>query len=474
MANGVFGSPWGAVSRRGALGILSAGALGVTACAASQRGGQGASDDLLAKTRQPETMTYSSWETGTGWEAIKKPIDSFMQQYPHIQVSADNLGGTDYDQKLQVMIAAGTGSDVYKMSSALYIGYYLMNGLLDLSDRIAHDPIVSAKNYFVEPLESQRDTIKGKRYAMGTAWQIHHLFYNRQALQSAGVPFPSNDPKKAWTWAQMVEYARKLTVDRAGRATADPTQVERWGIYWGTVINTPIFSNNGQYISQSTRLFTLDQPAEYEVVQEVADLVLKYHISPTADDLKNAGLTPAQALGNGKLALLLEGNWVTQQTAQVNPPAPQWMGTAVPPVIKQPATWTGSSYQGIWSGTKKADYAWLLLRTIMDERYQLETVRTGQYGPLHGTSMTPEGVKGWLNSQVYPEGYEQLYLEFQPKYGRLQNHVVPGYNLAWPTVNAALADVFAGKRPARDALQEAVPRANQTLQAEERRLGFAG
>jgi ABC-type glycerol-3-phosphate transport system substrate-binding protein len=172
--------------------------------------------------------------------------------------------------------------------------------------------------------------------------------------------------------------------------------------------------------------------------------------------------------------MMLEGNWVTQQTAQLNPPAPQWMGTGVPPIYKQPATWTGSSYQGIWSGTKKGDYAWLLLRTIMDEKYQLATVRTGQYGPLHGTSMTPEGIKGWLSPDVYPEGYEQLYLEFQPKYGHLQYHVMPGYNLAWPIVNTALADVFAGKRAARDALGEAVPRANQTLQAEEKRLGFAG
>src|SRR5262249_4887234 len=112
-------------------------------------------------------------------------------------------------------------------------------------------------------------------------------------------------------------------------------------------------------------------------------------------------------------------------------------------------------------------------RTIMDEKYQLAAARTGQYGPLHPTSLTPEGMKGWLDPAVYPPTYELLYAEFLPRYGHLQQHVVPGYNKAWPAVNAALTDVFAGKRQARGARQEAVPRANQLLKEEEQRLGFA-
>jgi multiple sugar transport system substrate-binding protein len=115
-----------------------------------------------------------------------------------------------------------------------------------------------------------------------------------------------------------------------------------------------------------------------------------------------------------------------------------------------------------------------MVRTIMAEKYQLETVRTGQYGPLHGTAITPEGMKRWLNPNVYPEGYEQLYAEFQPKYGRLVPHAVPGYSKGWPIVNAALTEVWAGRRPARDALREAVPRANQLLKEEEQRAGFSG
>jgi multiple sugar transport system substrate-binding protein len=467
----------GLIARAGALAPLVPLASLAVACAPGQGGGGGAGGDLLARTRQPETLTYVSWETGTGWEAIKRPIEAFNQEFPHIKVDADNLGGTGsttYDEKLRVLIAAGTGPDVYKMGSAVYIHYFLLKALLDLTDRVARDPEVGKKGYFIEPLETERQTIQGRRYAMGTAWQIHHLFYNRDALQSTGIPLPSNDPQKAWTWSQLLEYARRLTVDRSGRPTTEPQQIARWGVYWGPIVNTPIFSNGGEFISKRSRLFTLDQPAEYEVVQEVADLVLRHRVSPTLKELQDAGLTPAKALADGRLALLLEGNWVTQQTAQFNPPAPQWMGTAVPPVWKQPATWTGSSYQGIWSATKKPDYAWLLVRTIMAEKYQLTGVTTGQYGPLHGTAVTREGVKRWLNPAVYPEGYEQLYLEFQPRYGRLVPHVVPGYNEGWPVVDAALADVWAGKRSARDALREAVPRANQLLKEAEQRTGFTG
>ncbi|HEX2035866.1 MAG TPA: extracellular solute-binding protein [Chloroflexota bacterium] len=465
------------VNRRHLLGGAAAAAGGLTGCAFGRRSDGAGGGDLLSKTREPATLTYASWETGTGWEAVKRPIEAFMQEYPHIRVEADNLGGsgsTTYDEKLRVLIAAGTGADVYKMGSAAYIHYYLLNALLDLTDRIARDPEVGKKGYFVEPLETERQTIKGRRYAMGTAWQIHHLFYNRQALQSVGVPFPSNDPERAWTWAELLEYARRLTVDRSGRPTTDAQQVHRWGLYWGPVINTPIFSNGGEFIAERTRRFTLDQPAEYEVVQEVADLVLKHRVAPTLAELQGIAVSPAQALADGRLALLLEGNWVTQQTAQFNPPARQWMGTAVPPIFKRPATWTGSSYQGIWSGTQKPDYAWLLVRTIMAEKYQLEGAATGQYGPLHGTAVTPEGLKRWLNPNVYPEGYEQLYLKFQPKYGHLVPHAVPGYNLGWPVVNQALQEVFAGQRQAREALREAVPRANQLLQEEEQRTGFTG
>jgi multiple sugar transport system substrate-binding protein len=464
------------VSRRCLVRLSGAAAsLAIAACAQSSQEQPVGPGELVARTRAPETLGYASWETGTGWEAVKRPIEAFTREFPHIKVDADNLGGsgsTTYEEKLRVMIAAGTAPDVYKMGSSSYIHYYLLSALLDLTDRIARDPEMGKKGYFIEPLETERQSIKGRRYAMGTAWQIHHLFYSRQALERAGVPPPSNDPKKARTWTQMLEDAQRLTVDQSGRPTSDPQQIHRWGIYWGTVINTPIFANGGEFISSRTGLFTLDQPQEYEVVQQVADLVLRHHVSPTAADLTALGMTPAQALANGRLAMLFEGNWVTQQTAQLNPPAPQWMGTAVPPMFKQPATWTGSSYQGIWSGTKKPDYAWLLTRTIMAEKYQLEGVWTGQYGPLHASALTREGMKQWLNPAVYPEGYEQLYADFQPRYGRLVPHAVPGYNDGWPIVNTALGEVFAGKRPAREALIEAVPRANGILREEDRRTGF--
>jgi hypothetical protein len=80
-------------------------------------------------------------------------------------------------------------------------------------------------------------------------------------------------------------------------------------------------------------------------------------------------------------------------------------------------------------------------------------------------------MKRWLNPAVYPDGYELLYAEFQPKHGRLVPHVVPGYNEGWPIVNAALGEVFAGQRSARDALLEAVPRANALLKEHDRRAG---
>src|SRR5690606_32958325 len=114
---------------------------------------------------------------------------------------------------------------------------YVRDGLLlDITDYLELDPLLGQEDYFIEPQETQRCTVDGRWYGIGSCWVAPHIYYNADMFEAEGIDPPSNDPDEAWTWEHFVEVGRAFTKDvngnHPGDSGFDVENVETWGIHW--------------------------------------------------------------------------------------------------------------------------------------------------------------------------------------------------------------------------------------------------
>jgi multiple sugar transport system substrate-binding protein len=409
-----------------------------------------------AASGQTVKLTKMAWGSALEKQNIEDGLRTFEKQTPGVTVEYIHVP-QDYDAKLQTMLAGGTAPDVFKTTSGNYPDYVKKGALMDITDRLKADPVIGKPDYFIQPFESDRSVIQGRWYGIGSTAQIHMLYFRPDLLQAAGVEPPTTDPAKAWTWQQFQDAGRKLTKSDGGK-------VSQWGLYWPTgQANTIVLSNGAEWIGKQSRRYELDKPDAVAAIQAVADLAVKDKLSPLAADLQSLGMNPWQMLASGKVAIIGDGNWALLDIAKMG----FKFGVAVPPMMKKPATWMGSSSTGIYKNTKYPDQAWLLFRFLNTDDYMLPLVRVGLWHPSHTTLLTPEGIKKWLNPEVHPPGYEKLVTEFMAKDGIYIPDVL-GNLKASAQVSQALDPVWIGKKTAQEALADVVPKANKILDDEEK------
>ena len=172
-----------------------------------------------------------------------------------------------YNDKVLPMVAAGTPPDTGFILSNSFATFVRDGLLLDITDKIKSDPVIGADDWFIQPQETERSTIDGKWYGIGSCWVGPHLYYNADVFEEVGIEPPSNDPAKAWDWDQFLEIANQLTVDtngnHPGESGFDINNVQRWAIVWPTwwiPVDSAVVSNGGYWVNPDTGLLELDKP----------------------------------------------------------------------------------------------------------------------------------------------------------------------------------------------------------------------
>jgi multiple sugar transport system substrate-binding protein len=383
-------------------------------------------------------------------ENVQKGLDLFQSKNPDIKVNWLHTPD-DYDTKLKTMLAGGTPPDVFWGSN---MADYVSRGVvMDITDRVKNDPVIGKADYFIEPAEENRATINGKWYGIGSCWVVHHLYYNADLLQKAGVEPPSTDPAKAWTWDEFLTNAQKLTVDSAGKhpneAGFDKDNVQQWGVSWPTWSlprDVMIYSNGGDAFSPDYKIHH-GEPAAIEAIQQVADLANVHHVAPLTVTLQNLNLTGIQMLASQKLAILIDGSWLLQDIAKQT----FKYGAGVLPKMKNAVTEAQAHMHMIHKDTKHPDEAWKLLAFLSSDDYQLGLIKVGLWLPSHTSLLTDEGISKWLTPGVHPDGYKQIATDYLGKAAR--NYFYPaGFSAADQILTSALDPAWVGKSSVKDAL----------------------
>jgi multiple sugar transport system substrate-binding protein len=424
---------------------------------------------LLASPRLQDVVniSFGGWGGVAEDEGVRAAIEVFQQENPGITVQWQHTPDAgEYNRVLLTNFAAGTVPDTSFIISDGYETYRSQGLLLDLTDRITSDPLLGAPDYFL-PQEAFRCADEnGRWHGIGSCWVAHHIYYNAEVFDEAGITPPGFADDEIWDWDTFVEIAKQLTVDSAGRhpddAGFDPEDIQRWGVDWPMTwwqpVAAAVHSNGGAYFEDGRMV--LDSPEAMEALQRLSDLIYVHHVAPRSASMADLGMTNTQMIDNGRLAMAVDGSWALSwmNPSLVSVP----MGTGALPKMVQPATVMQAHFHAVLSNTPHPEEAWQWVRFLSTPFYQTQFLKIGLWLPSQTALTTEEGLDTWITEGIHPPNYRQFVSEYVPKYG-VSVRIPSGYvEAAANYIDGALQAVAAGT-PVEEVIPEAVRQANDII-----------
>ena len=192
----------------GAGAALSLGGVGIAQ--AGPGGGQ------VLFTRGQDDGAELTWainaQSGTEIDLVQAVVDAFVAENPGYKVTVLNYDPITYDQKLLTDITAGTMPDLFVSADVFTKPFFDANLTADLI------PLAESTGFDLGTFDEKFLALgeyDGKLGFLPRAADVVVLYYNKRMFDDAGVEYPSD----AWTWADLLAAAEKLTIKTADGAT---------------------------------------------------------------------------------------------------------------------------------------------------------------------------------------------------------------------------------------------------------------
>ncbi|MFC6156478.1 extracellular solute-binding protein [Kribbella jiaozuonensis] len=248
-------------------------------------------------------ISFSFWGTNSEAASLKAIAAAFEKANPGTKVTT-NWIQSDYEQKLQTSIAAGTQSTVMEISNTSLAGF---------APSFAEQTVDPGK--YVQPNISSAMQYQDKYYAMPFAAKPKVMAINTDAFKAAGVPLPS-----ATTPLSLDEFktiAAKLS-HGDGKARVYGSS-NLWYRGWLTAAG-------GSYYNDDATECTFGDGTGVQTAQYVVDMQ-KNRYAPTSTDIQ--GQDQAQWFAAGRLATFSDfGPWTVADFAKIS--KPNWTLVPVP------------------------------------------------------------------------------------------------------------------------------------------------
>ncbi len=219
---------------------------------------------LLSFTAQTglckKDIKVAYWDQGEnnrlGFNAV---IDAFNKSQNEINAIPDPIPGA-IGAVILARIAGGTAPDVLWWTANALPEYVEANAVLDITPYIKRDKY-DFSDFFENAVSGF--ILDGKTYGIPIALNVQVVSYNQDMLDAAGVAYPAEN----WTWNDMLNMAKKLTIrDGSGKAK----QFGFTGFFGffadGSTFMPVVWSNGGEVFNK------IDFPTESLVTsKEVVD-----------------------------------------------------------------------------------------------------------------------------------------------------------------------------------------------------------
>ena len=205
-------------------------------------------------------------------------------------------------QKILVGLQSHNAPDVVTELESRTLRYARKNLLTDLTGvvtKLGKDDLVSSALATGE--------FEGHYYSIPFRHDGAGLYYNKDLFTAPGLD-PEHPPQ---TWAQLVEYCKKLTVTKDGQTT-------QYGIAWplGNVNNgverflALLFDHGGKLFNQDQSRFTLDTPEAISALDALVGLFKIGVAAPSSIEVDNTALR--ELFLNRRIAMYYSGPFDVQ------------------------------------------------------------------------------------------------------------------------------------------------------------------
>lgn len=346
--------------------------------AGSGNGGSGdsGSDGGEDAPKEPVTIEFMGHGNPNEKKIFEQLIASFTKRFPHVTVKYTSVPPGEYSQKLTTLVSSGKAPDVFYVGGPEFYRFVEAGILLNLQPYLEKTDLFDPNNVWKQALDRYRyngQTVgEGDLYGLPKDVGPWAFVYNKDLFEKANVELP---PAKAgeWTWNDMLEAAKKLTIDENGDGKPEQYGVGAYNL------ESAVWANGGQFIDYGTGTIKVAEPAFYEAMQFVADLNLVHGVSPSPE--AEQAMNAYTRFLSGKLAMFAMGPW--DQPAFWDLPF-EWDIAAWPasPNTGKTATWLGSMGFAISAKSKHPQEAFDLAAYLsLDEEGQRQNYQLGQAVP---------------------------------------------------------------------------------------------
>lgn len=398
--------------------------------------------------KEPVTIEFMGHGNPNEKKIFEKLIASFEEKYPHVTVKYTSVPPGEYSQKMTTLISSGKVPDVFYVGGPEFYRFAEAGTLLNIQSYLDQTSLFNPDNVWKQAMDRYR--FDGSKVGEGDLYGLPKdvgpwaFVYNKDLFDNAGVSYPSATAGE-WTWDDMLEAAQKLTVDNNGDG-----KPEQYGV-GAYSLESAVWGNGGEFIDYATGTVKVNEPAFYEAMQFVADLNLKYKVSPNQE--AEQAMNAYTRFINGQLGMFAMGPW--DQPAFWELPF-DWDIAAWPasPNTGQTATWLGSMGFAVSAKSKHPQEAFDLAAFLsLDEQGQRENYQLGQAVP-NLINMA----EGEFKEMDKGPQTRQVFLDIIQDYGR-PNVIAFSKDTQWmDTFNQNASKVWNGEMSAKDFTAQIQPK----------------
>jgi len=340
------------------------------------------------------------------WKGI---ITEFEGKNPTIKINYDDAAiGDPMDTKLNTLFAANSGPDI--------IGH----GILSVASRVELKHYAPITKYFdtwegksdIMPAVLENGKYKNEIYGLGYSTTPFVFAYRKDLFQKVGL----NPDKAPTSWAELKEYALKLTVKENGAITQAGFAFPMTA---GNFVEFDVFAfgNGATYYDKSGNP-TLNTPE----IKGAFDYLMSF--LPDVNLPFNSNETNPFIKGNAAMTLI---NNVALRPMLVDEQFKDKIGIAVPPFNTKKATFSGCNMLFLGSGSKNPDQVWKFMDFALTKEQVLKRSKDLNI-PVTRTSLIEEFKKMAPYNDVRAEcvaiGIGMPRTVWSPTFQKLRNEMV--------------------------------------------------
>ena len=293
----------------------------------------------------------------------------FEARHPEIRVDYQRYG-PDLVHKYYAWNLLGRSADVMRIQITDYHALVARGVIEPLDPWINHPDFglsQADRDDFVPSIWNRID-IDGRRYALPADNAQYGLYYNRaifDAYNAAHPDRPIEYPHADWTWADLLDASRRLTVVDETGATV------QYGIgfhLWSWPFMAFFSQAGGDLWNDDHTITSIDSPEGVEALEFLLQL-----IPPDAParlhDMRGTGTGPDKQFALGRQAMLLDGSWRAPNLELVNPDLD--FAIAPLPHHRERAVVCGSVLWAVGAHSRHKEWAWRMIRWMTNREQSL-------------------------------------------------------------------------------------------------------